>query len=134
HAARRSPSSTSPNPTSAILLQAFPVPASSRSALVCPCALQIPRRTSRASSGCWLIWPSTPRPARSPSLTVVPAPDHGERRLSVLLSAHQASLRTRRHPLSGRTPGKVSFASSGGQRDFTHAMLTVATAPAFGTG
>src|SRR5262249_50406616 len=63
-AARRSSSapSTSPNPTSAIRLQDFPVPMSSRSALVCPWALQIPRSTSSASSGSPLIYASS-RPA-----------------------------------------------------------------------
>src|SRR5262249_58168077 len=46
-------------------LQDFPVPTSPRSALVCPCALHIPRSTSSASSGSRLICASS-RPARLP--------------------------------------------------------------------
>src|SRR5215468_3572645 len=88
-AARTSPSppSISPKPTSAIRLQDLVLPASSRSALVWPWALQIPRSTSRVSSGSRLI-SGTFQLALLTRLTVVVAHGGGESRLRVLLSGN----------------------------------------------
>src|SRR5262249_36589734 len=88
-AARTSPTppAPSPNPTPALPLHDFVLPAPSRSALVWPWALQIPRSTSRVSSGSRLI-SGTFQLALLTRLTVVAAHGGGESRLRVLLSGN----------------------------------------------
>src|SRR5215467_3474467 len=129
-----SPSSISPKPTSAIRLQDLVLPTSSRSALVWPLALQIPRSTSRVSSGSRLI-SGTFQLALLPRLTVVAAHGGGESRLRVLLSGSAGPAPMASLPFHdtehGKSPGQGLIRQAASATSAARTILTLPNASAF---